>query len=305
MKDSKRVGVIGVPMDLGANRRGVDMGPSAIRATGFVQKLESLGLKVRDFGDIDTPIPEECSIGDPKKKYANAIEKICLKTAAKVQSVLKRDFRPVILGGDHSLAMGSIMGAAAFYRAQKKSLGLIWFDAHGDMNTPQSTKSGNVHGMPFAHVMGMGDDRLAALGGFKPKVSPTRTCLVGVRDIDEREKALIAQSQVKVFTMKEIDRFGISKVMEEVIAIAANGTAGIHVSLDIDVVDPAVAQGVGTPKKGGLSYREIHLAMELVADSGRLTSLDVVEVNPILDVKNATAELASELILSAFGKRIF
>ncbi len=305
MKTKRKVAIIGVPMDLGGNRRGVDMGPSALRATELAAKMKELGCEVLDAGDIDTPIPEECKVGDPNKKYADAIYKVCEKLAAKTKNLLSKGYLPIVLGGDHSLAMGSIGGSAGYWQAQNKRLGLIWFDAHGDMNTPDSTRSGNVHGMPFAHVMGMGDPKLIGIGGIKNKVAPSNTCLVGARDIDEREKALIAKSQVKVFTMKEVDRFGISKVMEQVIGIAANGTGGIHVSLDIDACDPSIAPGVGTPKKGGLNYREIHFAMELIADSGLLTCLDIVEVNPILDVRNSTAELCTELILSALGKRIF
>ncbi|MBI2069077.1 MAG: arginase [Elusimicrobia bacterium] len=305
MSKKKKVALLGVPMDLGGNRRGVDMGPSAIRMTKLSEQIQEMGRQVQDWGDIDVPIPEERKPGDAKKKYAAEIYKVCERLDKRVHRALNEEFMPVVLGGDHSLAMGSVSGAAKYFDQQNKKLGLIWFDAHGDMNTPQSTQSGNVHGMPFAHIMGMGDPKLAALGGIKGKVLPQNACLIGARDIDDREKAMIAQSQIKVFTMKEIDRFGISKVMEEALSLAANGTGGVHLSYDIDVMDPALAPGVGTPKRGGLSYREAHLAMELLADSAMICSMDMVEVNPILDVKNSTAELASELILSLLGKRIF
>ncbi|MBI4063396.1 MAG: arginase [Elusimicrobia bacterium] len=292
-------------MDLGGNRRGVDMGPSAIRVTRLAEKIMELGFAVEDWGDIDSPIPEEAKPGEPNKKYLAEIYKVCESLNKKIHRALKLGAFPVVLGGDHSLAVGSIAGTAGHLKQHNKNLGLIWFDAHGDMNTPDSTHSGNVHGMPFAHVMGMGDPKMAGLGGFKGKILPQNACLIGARDLDDREKELIAKSQIKIFTMKEIDRFGISKVMEEAIGLASNGTAGIHVSYDIDVMDPAIAPGVGTPKKGGLSYREAHLAMELLADSTLALSMDMVEVNPILDNKNATAELGSELILSLLGKRIF
>ncbi|MBI4369045.1 MAG: arginase [Elusimicrobia bacterium] len=305
MLAKKKVVIIGVPMDLGGNRRGVDMGPSAIRATRLSERLAEVGHAVEDYGDVDVPIPEEIKIGDKHKKYIAHIYKVCERLDKWVRKALSDEAIPVVLGGDHSLAVGSIAGSAAHGQKENKNLGLIWFDAHGDMNTPESSGSGNVHGMPFAHVLGMGDHKMAHLGGWKGKVSPHNTCLIGARDLDDREKELIAKSQIKVFTMKEIDRFGISKVMEEAISIAGNGTGGIHVSYDIDVMDPSIAPGVGTPKKGGLSYREAHLAMELLWDSTLVRAMDMVEVNPILDVRNSTAELASELILSVLGKRIF
>lgn len=302
---SKKVALIGVPLDLGANRRGVDMGPSALRMTGLAERIRGLGYDVVDTGDVDVPLPEECEVGDPRKKYAEAIAKVCEDVCARVDAALRDGRLPVTLGGDHSLAMGSIAGVARFYRERHERLGLLWFDAHGDMNTPESTNSGNVHGMPLAHVLGMGDERLASIGGFRPKLHYANTCLIGVRDLDEREKKLIAESGVYVFTMKDIDRHGVSHVLEEAIERASRGTAGIHVSFDIDAIDPSVALGVGTPKKGGLTYREAHLCLEMVADARLLTSFDMVEINPILDVRNSTAELGSELILSALGKQIF
>lgn len=292
-------------MDLGASRRGVDMGPSAIRVTNLEARLEKLGIETVDKGDVDVPIPEECEIGDPHKKYADEIRKVCESLHQVAYQAVRDGRMAIVLGGDHSIAMGSIAGVAKHYREQKKKIGLVWIDAHGDMNTPTSTVTGNVHGMPLSHVLGMGAADLANIGGFMGKVDPRNTCLVGVRDLDEREKALISESGVHVFTMKEIDRYGIAKVMDEALGYLTDGTAGFHVSFDIDAVDPSIAPGVGTPKKGGLNYRESHLLMELIADTGKMTSLDMVEVNPIFDDRNTTAELASELILSAVGKTIF
>ncbi len=305
MPQVKKIAIIGVPLDLGGNRRGVDMGPSALRMTNLAGRLSKIGYHAEDWGDIDVPIPEELRPGDPSKKYAGEIYKICERLERMVSRAYSRGIKPIVLGGDHSIAVGSVAGASKHLRNKSQRLGLVWFDAHGDMNTPEISISGNVHGMPLAHIMGKGDPKLASLGGIRGKVSPQNTCLVGVRDLDDKEKELIAQSQIKVFTMKEIDRFGISKIIENVIEAASNGTNGIHVSFDIDVMDPSLAPGVGTPKKGGLDYREAHLAMELLADSGLVASVDMVEVNPILDLKNSTAELGSELILSLMGKTIY
>ena len=300
-----KVAIIGVPLDLGGNRRGVDMGPSALRLTSLASRIKMLGFDVLDTGDIDVPLPEESHLGDPKKKYAKEIGDVCQALCDRVVKVMGEGRLPVTLGGDHSLAMGSIAGVAKHHKAKGEKVGLIWFDAHGDMNTPESTNSGNVHGMPLAHVLGMGDETLATIGGFKPKVSASNTCLVGIRDLDDREKKLIGDSGIQVYTMKDIDRHGVSHVIDEAIERASRGTAGIHVSFDVDAIDPSEAQGVGTPKKGGLTYREAHLCLEIIADTTKLTSIDVVEINPILDNHNTTGELGSELILSALGKRIF
>jgi len=302
---TRTAAIIGVPLDLGANRRGVDMGPSALRVTGLADRLRALGYDVKDFGDVDVPLPEECDIGEPNKKFADDIREVCEDVCEMVLKALKQGRLPVVLGGDHSLAMGSIAATAKSFREKKKKVGVIWFDAHGDMNTPESTNSGNVHGMPLAHVLGMGDKELASIGGFAPKVDEANCALVGVRDLDEREKKLIHDSGVRVFTMKDIDQRGASKVMDEAIEVASKGTAGIHVSFDIDACDPSVAPGVGTPKKGGLNYREAHLCLEMVADSEKIVAMDLVEVNPIYDNRNHTAEFGAELILSAFGKSIF
>ncbi|HEU4339500.1 MAG TPA: arginase [Planctomycetota bacterium] len=302
---TRSAAIIGVPLDLGANRRGVDMGPSALRVTGLADRLRVLGYDIKDFGDVDVPLPEECDIGEPNKKFAEDIKEVCEDLCEMVLKAMKQGRLPVILGGDHSLAMGSIAATAKAFREKKKKVGVIWFDAHGDMNTPESTNSGNVHGMPLAHVLGMGDPALASIGGFSPKVDEANCALVGVRDLDEREKKLIHDSGVKVFTMKDIDQRGAGRVMEQAIEVASKGTAGIHVSFDIDACDPSVAPGVGTPKKGGLNYREAHLCLEMVADSEKIVAMDLVEVNPIFDNRNHTAEFGAELILSALGKSIF
>ena len=300
-----KVAIIGVPLDLGGNRRGVDMGPSAVRLTSLATRLKMLGYDVVDTGDVDVPLPEECHVGDPKKKFAKEIGDVCQSLCDRVVKVMGEGRVPVTLGGDHSLAMGSIAGVSKHHRAKGEKVGLIWFDAHGDMNTPESTNSGNVHGMPLAHTLGLGDRSLASIGGFTGKVEPENTVLIGIRDLDEREKRLIQQSRVRVFTMKDVDTLGAPAVMERAIAIASDGTAGAHVSFDIDACDPSIAPGVGTPKRGGLDYREAHLCLELIADSGRLLALDMVEINPILDTRNHTAEFGAELIASALGKQIF
>lgn len=305
MPSMSKVAVLGVPLDLGANRRGVDMGPSAIRVTNLLERIRRIGHEAVDLGDIDVPLPEEADVGDPRRKYADDIKDVCEDVCAKVLRLLKDGRIPICMGGDHSIAMGSVSGAAKHFREQGKPIGCIWFDAHGDMNTPDSSPSGNVHGMPLAHVLGMGDDELRNIGGFSPKVTPDRCVLIGIRDLDDREKKIIHASGARVFTMKDIDLLGVARVIEDAIEIACRDSAGVHVSFDIDALDPTIAPGVGTPKRGGLNYREAHLAMEIVADSKKMTSMDLVEVNPILDDRNHTAELGAELILSALGKTIY
>jgi arginase len=260
---------------------------------------------VKDTGDIDVPLPEECDMGDPRQKYAEDIADVCKDLKERTLSVMKEGYRPVVLGGDHSLSMGSISGVSQFHGEQGKSMGLIWFDAHGDMNTPETSSSGNVHGMPLAHLLGLGNGGLSDVGGSDPQIRPGSTVLIGIRDLDDREKKMIADSGVRVFTMKDIDRHGISHVMEIAIEIASRGGTGFHVSFDVDAMDPSVARGVGTPSRGGLTYRESHLSLEIIADAKLMTSMDVVEVNPILDVMNGTAQVGVELILSALGKRIY
>jgi arginase len=301
---SRPVHIIGVSLDLGGNRRGVDMGPSAFRIAGLAERLAALGITVADEGDLVAPIPEVKSFGDPRKKYIREIARVCERLYKSALAVLEKGGLPLVLGGDHSLASGSVAATADFLRREEQPLGLIWVDAHGDMNTPASSNSGNVHGMPLASLLGPEPAELAKIGGFSPKVTPDRTVLIGIRNLDEREKELMRDSGVRVFTMKDIDRSGIAAVVEQALGIAGAGTGGIHVSFDLDVCDPSIAPGVGTPVKGGLDYREAHMVMEMVADSGLLRALDLVEVNPILDDRNTTAILGAELASSALGQKI-
>lgn len=304
MTTDRLVHIHGVPLDLGAGRRGVDMGPSAIRIAGLGERLSAVGCRVVDKGNLDTPIPETRAERDPHKKYVREIARVCQKLYQQVYQSLEGGAISVVLGGDHSLAAGSVGASADFLAASGREIGLLWVDAHGDMNTPESTSSGNVHGMPLAALLGPEPAELSRIGARSPKVRAEKTVLIGIRNLDEPEKARILDSHVHVFTMKDIDRDGIAKVMERALAIAGSDTAGIHVSFDLDVCDPAIAPGVGTPVKGGLNYREAHMVMEMVADSGSLLALDLVEINPILDVQNQTAILGTELALSAFGQRI-
>lgn len=301
---ARPVHVIGVSLDLGGNRRGVDMGPSAFRIAGLADRLTALGITVADEGDLVAPIPEIKTSGDPRKKYIREIARVCERLYKASVAVLEQGDLPLVLGGDHSLAAGSVAATAEVLRRQGQPLGVIWVDAHGDINTPATSTSGNVHGMPLASLLGPEPAELSRIGGFSPKVTPDRTVLIGIRNLDEGEKALIRAAGVRVFTMKDIDRAGIARVMEEAIAVAGNGTGGIHVSFDLDVCDPAIAPGVGTPVKGGLNYREAHMVMEMVSDSGLLRALDLVEVNPILDDRNMTAILGTELAASALGQKI-
>jgi arginase len=298
------VHIIGVSLDLGGNRRGVDMGPSAFRIAGLGERLSALGMTVVDEGDLVAPIPETKSFGDPGKKYIREITRVCEKLYKTSLGVFDRGAFPLVLGGDHSLAAGSVAATADFVRREQKALGLIWVDAHGDMNTPATSGSGNVHGMPLASLLGPEPAELSRIGGFSPKVLPQHTVLIGIRNLDEREKELVRGSGVHVFTMKDIDRAGIASVAEQALAIAGANTGGVHVSFDMDVCDPTIAPGVGTPVKGGLDYREAHMVMEIVADSGLLRALDLVEVNPILDDRNMTAILGVELAASALGQKI-
>jgi len=294
-----------VPLDLGGGRRGVDMGPSAFRIAGLGEQLAALGYSVVDKGDLPTPIPETQELRDEHKKYIRDIAKVCLKLYQTALGSFDEGAMPVVLGGDHSLGAGSVAAAAEWGRRSKQlPIGLLWVDAHGDMNTPATSLSGNVHGMPLAALLGPEPAELSKIGTFAPKVLPQHTVLVGIRNLDEREKVAVRDSGVHVFTMKDIDRQGIASIVEEAVKLAGSGTAGIHVSFDMDVCDPLIAPGVGTPVKGGLDYREAHMVMEIVADSGLLTSLDLVEVNPTLDVRNATAQLGTELALSALGMKI-
>src|SRR3989475_1882627 len=297
--------IIGVPLDLGGNRRGVDMGPSAFRIAGLGERVTALGHPVVDKGDLPAPIPETQEQRDERKKYIREIAKVCTKVFQSALMSLEEGAMPLVLGGDHSLGAGSVAAAAEWAKKTRElPIGLLWIDAHGDMNTHATSLSGNVHGMPLAALLGPEPSELSRIGGFTPKVLPAHTVLIGVRNLDDTEKVALRNSQVRVFTMKDIDRQGIASIVEQAVNLAGNGTAGVHVSFDLDVCDPLIAPGVGTPVKGGLNYREAHMVMEIVADSGLLTSLDLVEVNPTLDVRNMTAQLGTELALSALGMKI-
>jgi arginase len=294
------VHVIGVPLDLGGNRRGVDMGPSAFRIAGLAERLTGLGVQVVDDGDLVTPIPEIKAAGDPRKKYIREISKICDKLYKTSLSVLHSGGLPLVLGGDHSLAAGSVAATADFVRRDEKPLGLLWVDAHGDRNTPSSSGSGNVHGMPLAAALGRAGPGFESASWTLPALEHERLAVIGARALDPGERALIGELGLAVHTMSELDRRGIEAVVGEALE-RAEGAPFTHISLDLDGLDPEVAPGVGTAVRGGLTYREAHLAMEMVAASGLLCCLEIVEVNPILDRENVTAELAVELAMSAFG----
>lgn len=298
------IAILGAPLDLGAGRRGVDMGPSALRLAGLNAKLESLGYTVEDLGNVAVAQQESTPAGRENAKYLHQIAKTCESLAAKVEAILKDGKFPLVLGGDHSVAAGSVSGISHHFRQKRDNVGLIWIDAHADMNTPESSPSGNVHGMPLACCIGRGPKELTRIFDYEPKVEPRNVVLVGLRDVDRREREVVHESGVTAFTMRDIDERGLRTVMEEAIAHACDGTAGFHLSLDMDAVDPDEAPGVGTPVRGGMTYREAHLAMETVCDCGSMLSMEVVEVNPVLDEANRTALLGVELVLSAMGKRI-
>lgn len=291
-------------MDLGADRRGVDMGPSAVRVANLNERLQQLGYEVRDAGNIGVRNPEMMQVGDRKLKYLPEIADACQKLADEVLASLEGGAIPIVLGGDHSIAIGSVAGLAAYHRRREQRVGVIWFDAHGDMNTPETSPSGNIHGMPFSAILGHGAKELTHLCDFAPKVYPDDCVLIGARSVDPEEAVALKASGIRVVTMRELDERGMSAVMDEAMWLASRRTAGFHVTMDMDFVDPDFAPGVGTPVPGGPTYRESHLAMEKIADSGKMLSFELTEVNPILDISNRTAELGVELILSAFGKKI-
>ena len=291
-------------MDLGASRRGVDMGPSALRVGGLAQQLKSMGHQVEDIGNVLVKQPEEQHYGEKRAKYMAEIAETAKGLAQIVEKTLEDGLLPLVMGGDHSVAMGTIGGVSSFFRKKGKRIGLLWLDAHADMNTPESSPSGNIHGMPLAAIAGYGPDELTQLAGPKPMVNPHNICMVGVRDIDAKERKIIKESGVHAFTMRDLDERGMREVMAEAIRFASDETDGIAVSLDLDFVDPADAPGVGTPVRGGVTYREAHLAMEMIADTKAVVSLEVVEVNPVIDQHNQTALLSIELVLSALGKKI-
>jgi len=299
-----KISIVGVPMDLGADRRGVDMGPSALRYADLNEKLQALGYEVDDLGDLDVIIPETRHFGDPHAKYLKEIADACTHLANLVLEIHTDHRTPIVLGGDHSIAVGTMSGMAESFRRQNRKIGLMWFDAHADFNTPQISPSGNVHGMPMAAIMGYGPIELTRIFGFSPKIQPERAVMIGIREVDPQERELVKSSGVRVFTMKEIDRRGIGSVMDEALSIVTKDTDGFSVTLDADFLDPYESPGVATPVRGGADYREAHLAMEMVADTKKMVSFEITEINPILDVHNKTAHFGMELILSAFGKQI-
>ena len=298
------VSIIGFPMDLGADRRGVDMGPSALRIAGLQTKLEALGYNVSDIGDIKIEIMEKQKIKNPKLKYLDEIVKTSKLLADKVQKVLEKGDFPLSIGGDHSMALGTISGISSFCKKRNLKLGVIWIDAHSDMNTDETSPSGNIHGMPLASLLGLGCDELVNFLGFSPKLSPEDCALIGIRSIDAAEKLNIKKLKVPIYTMMDIDKLGIHRIIAKVLKQFREKIDHIHVSFDVDSVDPSVAPGVGTPVPGGLSYREAHLLMETIAECGCMSSLEVTEVNPILDFKNQSAVFTAELIASSMGQRI-
>jgi arginase len=298
------IAIIGAPLDLGQGRRGVDMGPSAMRVANLNARVASLGYTVEDLGNVPVEQAEALPEGDASARYLPQITAMCSRLAALVDQALSRGSVPLVLGGDHSVAVGAASGVSQYFRRQDQTAGLIWLDAHADMNTPASSPSGNVHGMPLACILGMGPPELAGLLGYRPKIAPHNAVIVGLRDVDQLEKPHVRESGVRAFTMRDIDERGLRAVMDEAIRLASDRTAGFHLSVDMDFVDPTDAPGVGTPVRGGATYREAHLAMEMICDSGQMVSMEVVEVNPVIDEVNRTADLAVELVMSALGKRI-
>ncbi len=294
--------LIGVPLDLGASRRGVDMGPSAMRLSSLVKQLRSLGYEVRDSGNV--PVPDRASVDDAFEARLAAIAAVCADVATRTAEAVRAGITPLVLGGDHSLAAGSAAGTARALHERGERMGLIWLDAHADLNTPTTSLSGNIHGMPVAHLLGMGASSLLHLAGNEPAVRAQQLAYVGLRDLDVAEQQMIRELGIHAFTMRDIDERGLRAVMDDAITIATSGTGGVHVSCDADWVDPREAPGVGTPVRGGATLREAHLAMEIIHDSGAMRAMDLVEVNPILDHRNATAELCADLIASAFGRHI-
>ncbi|MEK6409176.1 MAG: arginase [Acidobacteriota bacterium] len=301
---NKKAKIIGVPMDLGAGRRGVDMGPSAIRIAGLNQAIALLGYEVLDAGNVHVRPAESIERTSPRAHFLPQIAEAAEELAAMVEAALEDGALPVILGGDHSIAIGSVAGVASFYRKRNKRVGIVWLDAHTDVNTPETSPSGNIHGMPLAALLGRGARELTHVAGFAPKVLPENVAVIGARSIDPGERDFIRSTGIRVFSMSELDERGLPDVVAEAVEIASLNTAGFHVTMDMDFIDPFYAPGVGTPERGGATYRESHLAMEKIADSGRVLSVELTEVNPVFDTANQTAQLAVELILSALGKKI-
>ncbi|HWF87184.1 MAG TPA: arginase [Pyrinomonadaceae bacterium] len=301
---NRSLSILGVPLGYGASMAGVDIGPAALRVARITQRIARLGYSVHDLGDMRLDRPQTLPEVDEKLKYVREISNACEQLAAEVEEILKAGQLPLVLGGDHSIAIGSFAGATAHYRKQNETLGLIWFDAHADMNTPETTPSGNIHGMPLAALLGYGTPELTNVAGFAPKLDPRLCAHVGARDIDPGERELIKKLGMRFFTMREIDERGMKAVMDDAIKIASGGSGGYTVTFDVDVLDPGDAPGSGTLVRGGLTYREAHLGMEKIAEAGGMRMLEIVEINTALDVNNKTAELGVELILSALGKTI-
>ncbi len=299
-----KIRILGVPLDLGQERRGVDMGPSAMRAAGLNSALKALGHQVEDAGNIQVKIPEMQHFGDRHAKYLNEIAETSQEVAHRIYQALEAGYFPLSLGGDHSVAIGTQAGAGKFFRDRGQDIGCIWLDAHADMNTPETSPSGNVHGMPFAATLGVGPEVLTKIFGYSPKVKPDKCVLIGARDLDARERRSVRESGVNVFTMRAIDELGMRAVMERALALATTDTAGFVVSFDMDVVDPDEAPGVGTPVRGGITFREAHLAMEMISDTKKMVAMELVEINPIIDILNKTAILGVGLLSSALGKKI-
>ncbi|HET9526797.1 MAG TPA: arginase [Pyrinomonadaceae bacterium] len=301
---NKTVAILGVPLGYGASMAGVDIGPAALRVARLQQRIERLGYPVRDLGDMRLERPKSIPPTGEKLKYVGEISNACAQLAQEVEAVLEAEELPLVVGGDHSIAIGSFAGAASYFKKRDETLGLIWFDAHADINTPETTPSGNIHGMPLAALLGHGAPELTNIAGFAPKLDPHLCVHVGARDIDPGEKELIRKSGIRFFTMREIDERGMAACMDDAIAIASRGSAGYGVTFDVDALDPGDAPGSGTLVRGGLTYREAHLGMEKIAEAGGMRYLEIVEINTALDVNNKTAELGVELILSALGKTI-
>lgn len=299
-----RIQIIGVPIDLGASRRGTDGGPSALRVAGLGAQLESIGYRLAVEKDIPVPTMESCSKDQSNTRYKAEILRVCTALAEQTRRALAVGDIPLIIGGDHSIAHGSVSGVSAHHREQGESVGLLWFDAHGDINTPKTSPSGNIHGMPLAHLLGYGDTDLANIMGYSPKVRPENVVLIGIRDIDAGERELIHQSGITAYTMRDIDELGMARISREAMKVVCDGTAGFHLSFDVDGCDPSVIPGSGTLVPGGVSFREAHLLLEYCADTQKMLAMDVVELNPFLDQGNVSAERTISLIKSAFGKRV-
>jgi len=298
------IAIIGAPMDLGAGRRGVDMGPSAIRVANLNERVAALGYDVQDLGNVAVAQPESIPEGRPNARYLHEIAETCTRLAGIVESAMADDKFPLVLGGDHSAAIGTISGISQYYHTQGKRIGLIWVDAHADMNTPETSPSGNIHGMPLACSIGIGPQELTKIYGFAPKVAPSNIAIIGLRQVEHDERSIVHKTGVHAYTMRDIDERGLRAIMQEALEVVTDGTEGFHLSFDMDAVDPDEAPGVGTPVRGGFTYREAHLAMETICDCDGMLGLEIVEVNPVIDEANRTGILAVELVMSALGKRI-